>query len=61
VGLQLREHPRALALAVAEDLGDCDLGVVLQDRLRHACLARLRQACLVKPAEERERLNVAIS
>ena len=56
VRLQLGEHARALALAVAEDLGHRDLRVVVQDRLRHARLARLRQA-----AEERERLHVAVA
>jgi hypothetical protein len=36
VRLQLGEHPRALPLAVTEDAGHHDLGVVIQNRLRHA-------------------------
>ena len=46
--LQLAEHPRALTLAVAQDPRHRDLGVVVEDRLRHA-------------AEERERLHVAVA
>ena len=40
--LQLAEHPRPLALAVAQDPRHRELGVVVEDRLRH-------------PAEEGER------
>src|ERR1019366_2302100 len=48
VRLQLGEHARALPLAITEDTGHRDLGVVIQDRLRDA-------------AEECERPNVAIA
>ena len=48
VRLQLGEHARALPLAITQDAGHRDLGVVVEDRLRHA-------------AEERERLNVAVA
>src|SRR5664279_3478138 len=48
VRLQLGEHARALPLAITEDAGHRDLGVVIQDRLRDA-------------AEECERPNVAIA
>ena len=34
--VQLGEHPRPLPLAVTEDAGHRDLGVVIHDRLRHA-------------------------
>ena len=34
--LQLAEHARPLTLAIAEDTGDRDLGVVVEDQLRHA-------------------------
>jgi hypothetical protein len=33
--LQPAERPRALALAIAEDPSDRDLGVVVEDRSRH--------------------------
>ena len=46
--LQLAEHPRALPLAVTQDAGHRDLGVVVEDRLRHA-------------AEEAERSHVAVA
>src|SRR5882724_11340016 len=36
VRLQLGEHACALPLAVTEDAGHRDLGVVIQDRLRYA-------------------------
>src|SRR6266700_2442462 len=48
VRLQLGKHARALPLAVTEDTGHRDLGVVVQDRLRYA-------------AEECKRPNVAIA
>src|SRR6266568_740485 len=48
VRLQLGKHARALPLAVTEDAGHRDLGVVVQDRLRYA-------------AEECKRPNVAIT
>src|SRR6266436_9217338 len=48
VRLQLGKHARALPLAVTEDAGHRDLGVVVQDRLRYA-------------AEECKRPNVAIA
>src|SRR5271167_164251 len=48
VRLQLGEHARPLPLAVTEDAGHRDLGVVIQDRLRDA-------------AEECERPNVAVA
>src|SRR6202049_1039744 len=35
VRLQLGEHARPLPLAVTQDAGHCDLGVVIQDRLRN--------------------------
>ena len=46
--LQLGEDPRALPLAVAQDARNRDLGVVVEDRLRHA-------------AEESEGLHVAVA
>src|SRR5665647_2876295 len=48
VRLQLGEHARALPLAITEDAGHRDLGVVIQDRLWN-------------PAEECKRPNVAIA
>src|SRR6202165_5931129 len=48
VRLQLGEHARPLPLAVTEDAGHRDLGVVIQDRLWHA-------------AEECKRPNVAVA
>src|SRR5262245_1321834 len=48
VRLQIGERPRALQLAVTEDARNRDLGVVVQDRLRHT-------------PEERERPNVAVA
>src|SRR5450759_3311524 len=48
VRLQLGEHARALPLAITEDAGHRDLGVVIQDRLWN-------------PAEECERPNVAVT
>src|SRR5271168_3297466 len=48
VRLQLGEHARALPLAVTENPGHRDLGIVVQDRLRNA-------------AEECERPNVAVA
>src|SRR5947208_17085646 len=36
VRLQLAEHPRALPLAVTEDAGHRDPGVIVENRLRHA-------------------------
>src|SRR5450755_3539066 len=48
VRLQFGEHARALPLAITEDAGHRDLGVVIQDRLRDA-------------ADECERPNVAIA
>src|SRR5450759_4840396 len=48
VRLQLGEHASALPLAVTEDAGHRDFGVVIQDRLRYA-------------AEECERSNMAIT
>ena len=48
VRLQLGEHARALPLAVAQNARHRDLGVVVEDRLRHA-------------AEERERLHVPVA
>src|SRR5512143_2570130 len=46
--LQLAEHLRALALAIAEDASDRDLGVVVEDRSRHT-------------TEESEALHMAIA
>jgi hypothetical protein len=46
--LQLAEHTRALTLAIAENAGNRDLGVVIEDRLRHA-------------VEERERSYVPVA
>src|SRR5581483_4974714 len=46
--LQLAEHLRALALAIAENASDRNLGVVVEDRSRHT-------------AEESEALHVAIA
>src|SRR5450631_1157057 len=46
--LQLAEHTRALTLAIAENAGNRDLGVVIEDRLRHA-------------VEERERSHVPVA
>src|SRR6202048_683782 len=48
VRLQLAEHTRALTLAIAENAGNRDLGVVIEDRLRHA-------------VEERERSHVPVA
>src|SRR5471030_264268 len=48
VRLQFGEHARALPLAITEDAGHRDLGVVIQDRLWN-------------PAEECERPNMAIA
>src|SRR5450756_864414 len=48
VRLQLGEHARALPLAITEDAGHRDLGVVIQNRLWD-------------PAEECERPNVAVT
>src|SRR5271165_544954 len=48
VRLQLGEHPRPLPLAVTEDAGHCNLGVVIQYRLWN-------------PAEECKRPNVAVA
>src|SRR5476651_70110 len=48
VRLQLGEHARPLPLAVTEDAGHRDLGVVIQDRLWHT-------------AEECKRPNVAVA
>src|ERR1700724_3152746 len=48
VRLQLGEHARPLPLAVTEDAGHCDSGVVIQDRLRNA-------------AEKCERPNMAVA
>src|SRR5439155_9746676 len=48
VRLQLAEHPRPLPLAVTEDAGHRDLGVVVENRLRHA-------------AEECKRPNVTVA
>src|SRR5450830_489750 len=48
VRLQLGEHARALPLAITEDAGHRDLGVVIQNRLWN-------------PAEECERPNVAVT
>src|SRR5664279_4114584 len=48
VRLQLAEHARALALAIAEYAGDRDLRVVVEDRPRHAL-------------EEGERLHVSVA
>jgi hypothetical protein len=48
MGLQLGEHARPLPLAVTEDAGHRNLGVVIQDRLWN-------------PAEDCERPNVAVA
>src|SRR5437879_5505725 len=48
VRLQLAEHPRPLPLAVTEDAGHRDPGVVVENRLRHA-------------AEECKRPNVTVA
>src|SRR5471030_1429422 len=48
VRLQLAEYACALPLAITEDAGHRDLGIVVQDRLRHA-------------AKECKRSNVAVA
>jgi len=48
MGLQLGEHARPFPLAVTEDAGHRNLGVVIQDRLWN-------------PAEDCERPNVAVA
>jgi len=46
--LQFSEYARPLPLAVTQDAGHCDLGVVIQNRLRNA-------------AEKCERPNMAVA
>ena len=46
MGLQFAEHPRPQSFAIPQDTGNRDLGIVVQDRLRHL-------------AEKVERGNVA--
>src|SRR5438552_16881748 len=48
VGLQLAEHTRALPIAVTQDAGHRDLGVVIEDRPRY-------------PAKEGEGLHMPVA